>query len=29
VLVRDRVEEHFGIRLRPEVVIAGDFADEG
>jgi UDP-N-acetylmuramate dehydrogenase len=29
VLVRDRVEEHFGVRLRPEVVIAGDFADEG
>ncbi len=28
-LVRDRVEERFGVRLRPEVVMAGDFADEG
>lgn len=28
VLVRDRVQERFGVRLRPEVVMAGDFTME-
>lgn len=28
VLVRDRVRERFGVRLRPEVVMAGDFTVE-
>ena len=28
-LVQDRVEERFGMRLRPEVVMAGDFSDGG